>query len=84
MREVVEEIEVEEEIEDGVHSQQPPTDAQIDESTKLSPVTTFKELSERGMVCDTVVNTITQRMGLETMTQVQSLTINETLKGIDV
>lgn len=36
------------------------------------------------MVCPTVVNTLTQEMGLETMTQVQSLTINETLKGGDV
>ena len=78
------EEEIEDEIEDEVHSQRPPSDAQVDEATTLGPVTKFKELSERGMVCDTVVNTITQKMGLETMTQVQSLTINETLKGIDV
>ena len=76
--------EEEERIVDEVHSQQPPSDAQIDEATRHGPVTRFKELYERGMVCNTVVNTITQKMGLETMTQVQSLTINETLKGIDV
>jgi len=76
--------EIEEEIEDEVNSQQPSSDAQINEASKFGPVTRFKELSERGMVCNTVVNILTQKMGLETMTQVQSLTINETLKGIDV
>lgn len=46
--------------------------------------TKFQELADRGMVCKTVIKTLTQDMGLETMTQVQSMTINETLKGIDV
>jgi len=73
-----------EEIVDESNSQRPPSDAQIHEATRYGPVTSFNELSERGMVCNTVVNTITQGMGLETMTEVQSLTINETLKGIDV
>ena len=36
------------------------------------------------MVCPTVVKTLVEDMRLETMTQVQSLTINETLKGGDV
>lgn len=36
------------------------------------------------MVSRPVVNTLIQDMGLETMTSVQSLTINESLKGIDV
>lgn len=36
------------------------------------------------MVVPTVVKTITQGMKLDTMTHVQSLTINETLKGGDV
>lgn len=48
------------------------------------PVTKFAELDERNMVCKTVVQTITKDLGLETMTHVQSLTINETLKGTDV
>ncbi|KAL8660216.1 MAG: hypothetical protein Q9226_000018 [Calogaya cf. arnoldii] len=48
------------------------------------PVTRFIELQERGMVCPTVVKTLVEDMKLETMTQVQSLTINETLKGGDV
>ncbi len=47
-------------------------------------VTKFVELAERNMVCKTVVNTIVRDLELETMTHVQSLTINETLKGIDV
>ena len=47
-------------------------------------VTKFQELADRKMVSPTVVRTITQDMKLETMTQVQSMTINETLKGIDV
>lgn len=47
-------------------------------------VTKFQELADRGMVCKTVIKTLTQDMKLETMTQVQSMTINETLKGIDV
>ena len=75
---------MEEEIENEVFSQEPPSDAQINEATKLGLVTKFKGLSERGMVCNTIIDTITEKMGLETMTQVQSLTINETLKGIDV
>lgn len=65
-------------------TQQPPSGSQIDEGTQYGPVTKFEDLGTRNMVCKTVVNTITKRMGLETMTQVQSLTINETLKGIDV
>lgn len=75
---------MEEEIVDEANSQRPPSDAQTHEATRYGPVTRFNELSERGMVCNTVVETITQGMGLDTMTEVQSLTINETLKGIDV
>ena len=51
---------------------------------QYGPVTKFAELGERNMVCQTVVNRITRDMNLVTMTEVQSLTINETLKGIDV
>ena len=55
-----------------------------DAATSHGPVTKFRDLATRGMVCQTIVNTITKGMGLETMTEVQSKTINETLKGIDV
>lgn len=75
---------VERELEDDFDSRQPPKDKQIREAVHHGPVTRFAELLERGMVCESVVKTITEDMGLETMTQVQSMTINETLKGIDV
>ncbi|KAL8775724.1 MAG: hypothetical protein Q9209_000220 [Squamulea sp. 1 TL-2023] len=72
------------EIEDEVAAEQPPSDAQINQATRHGPVNRFKDLQERGMVCATVVKTLVEDMQLETMTQVQSLTINETLKGGDV
>lgn len=72
------EVEVHETEEHG-EAQPPPSGSQID-----GQVTLFEELGTRNMVCKTVVDTITQEMGLKTMTQVQSLTINETLKGVDV
>lgn len=75
---------VEDEITDEVAAERPPSDAQIDKATQHGPVTRFKELGERGMVCPTIVKTLIEDMKLETMTQVQSLTINETLKGGDV
>ena len=75
---------IEAEIEQEVFSQTPPSDTQIKRALRNGPVTKFKELAERGMVCQTVVDTITKSMGLETMTQVQSLTINESLKGQDM
>ena len=57
---------------------------QSQQARNYGPVTNFEELAQRKMVCDNVVKTITDTMGLKTMTHVQSLTINETLKGIDV
>lgn len=72
------------EIADEVTAQRPPSDVQINQPTQYGPVTEFKQLRDRGMVCPTVVKTLTEDMGMETMTQVQSLTINETLKGVDV
>lgn len=47
-------------------------------------ITKFQDLADQQMVSPTVIKTLTQDMNLETMTQVQSMTINETLKGIDV
>lgn len=72
------------EVEEQVDAQQPPSDSQIDEATQSGLVTRFEDLGTRNLVCQTIVNSLTQDMGLETMTQVQSLTIDETLKGIDV
>lgn len=61
-----------------------PSDRGIDEATQLRPDTRFQDLADKGLVDKTVIETITRRMGLSTMTQVQSLTINEALKGVDV
>lgn len=66
---------LEEDIKRNANTPPPPAGA---------PVTRFTELEERGLVCKTVVRTLTSGMRLETMTEVQSKTINETLKGIDV
>lgn len=48
------------------------------------PVTRFEDLATRGLVHPNIVNTITKSMKLETMTDVQTRTINEALSGIDV
>ena len=53
-------------------------------STIKSPLTKFQELADQKLVCKTVIDTITNDMNIETMTEVQSMTIKETLKGIDV
>lgn len=47
------------------------------------PVTRFQELADRGLVSDKIIRNITEKMGLSTMTDVQSMTINATLKGDD-
>jgi len=83
-RAVLENEAIEAEVEQDVKTQRPPSGTQMLETTSDGPVLRFKELAERNMVCQTVIDTITKTMGLETMTQVQSLTINETLKGVDV
>jgi len=72
------------EIEQEVYAEESPSDAQIKQATKQGPATKFKDLADRGLVCRTVVDTLTKDMGLETMTQVQSLTLNESLKGADM
>ncbi|KAI9737537.1 MAG: hypothetical protein M1834_009692 [Cirrosporium novae-zelandiae] len=60
-------------------------DSSISEQTaKLGPPKRFEELGTRGLVNRTVVRTLTDTMKLDQMTEVQSLTINETLKGLDV
>ncbi|KAF7931975.1 uncharacterized protein EAE97_008996 [Botrytis byssoidea] len=44
----------------------------------------FDELTKYGLVHPNVVNEITQTMKLETMTEVQTLTINQALQGHDI
>lgn len=46
-------------------------------------VTRFSELAERGLVSRNIVGAI-NRMGIDSMTDVQRMTINQTLKGTDV
>ena len=75
---------VEGELSQQVHAEKPPSDVEISAATRHGPVTKFKDLAEQGLVCRTIVDTITDDMRLETMTQVQSLTLNESLKGIDM
>ena len=75
---------IEGEIEQEVHSQKPPSGDQLNRAVKTGPATTFAELAERQLVCQTVVNTITGTMGLTTMTPVQSLTLEKSLQGQDM
>ena len=77
-----------EEEEDVVNEQathaSPPSARQDSQAAEYGPVTKFQELGDRRLVCKTVVDTLTRDMRLETMTDVQSLTINESLKGLDM
>ena len=47
-------------------------------------LTTFAELAEHGIIDPKIIETITKRMGIHTMTDVQRMTINECLDGVDV
>ncbi|ELR04403.1 hypothetical protein VC83_02156 [Pseudogymnoascus destructans] len=47
-------------------------------------ITKFQELADRGHVHPAIIKEITDTMGHDTMTDVQQLTIAETLKGTDV
>lgn len=48
------------------------------------PITDFDQLATQGLVDPGIVRNITQGMGIKTMTEVQSRTINEALKGADM
>lgn len=48
------------------------------------PATMFAELATRGLVHPNIINTITKKMKIETMTDVQQKTINEALSGVDM
>lgn len=45
--------------------------------------TKFQELADGGLVHKSVIREITERMGHHTMTPVQTLTVNQALKGVD-
>jgi ATP-dependent RNA helicase MSS116 len=67
---------VEEQIEEDNHKPSPPSNNE--------PVTKFAELESRGLVDGSVIRAITTNMRLESMTEVQSATIHEALKGVDM
>lgn len=62
----------------------PSQGAPAGEAADTGRATKFAQLAERSLVDKVIIRTLTQTMGLETMTEVQSLTINEALKGKDV
>ena len=74
----------EEEIKDQADSPEPPSGLERGIKAHHGPITKFEELSQRGLVSKPVVDRIVRDMGLTTMTQVQSLTIEELLGGRDV
>ncbi|KZF25154.1 DEAD-domain-containing protein [Xylona heveae TC161] len=69
------------------HRHQPDASAVLEarkEPKDASLITEFQQLGDDGLVHDKVVRTITQNMGLSTMTEVQSMTLSEIIKGTDV
>ena len=71
-------------VEQESNTVRPTTDTQAKSSADDGPVTKFRELAERGIASPVVIDTLTRQMGLENMTHVQTLTINEIIKGHDV
>lgn len=51
---------------------------------EVQEVTKFQQLIDRNLVHPNVVTAITEGMGHETMTDVQTLTINQGLQGTDM
>jgi ATP-dependent RNA helicase MSS116 len=47
-------------------------------------ITNFQELAERNLIHPNIIRTITERMGLRTLTDVQSQTIESSLRGNDM
>ena len=81
----MEDADVDEAYQEAQHSPRPyEQTSHSNGSTIQSPLTKFQELADQKLVCKTVIDTIIKDMKLETMTEVQSMTIKETLKGVDV
>jgi ATP-dependent RNA helicase MSS116 len=74
----------------SLHSSFPKFSAAVaQESTEIETsqrIEKFAELGEQGFIDSTIIKNITHpaRMNLETMTEVQSLTLREIVKGDDV
>lgn len=56
----------------------------LSQDTGENEYTTFEQLGENGLVSPRVIDTITRRMNIHTMTDVQRMTLNHCLDGSDV
>src|SRR5256885_13869045 len=65
----------EEEFDSGSHEE---------EARHDGPITNFQQLADQGLVNKYIIRNITENLKLRIMTEVQSMTIKETLKGVDV
>jgi ATP-dependent RNA helicase MSS116 len=54
------------------------------EPVEDSRITQFQELATRQLVNPKIIQNITKKMNINTMTEIQSLTIHETLEGDDL
>ncbi|KAI9794479.1 MAG: hypothetical protein M1833_000392 [Piccolia ochrophora] len=75
---------VSDDVEAQVDAPRPPSSTQIDDATARGPLTQFQQLSDRNLMDSKLVRSLTEGMRLSNMTQVQSMTISETLDGADV
>lgn len=73
-----------EEIQEQVQSHKSSSGVKAGGRRRDGPITLFSDLAQRGLVSQPVIDTIVGGMGLKTMTQVQTLTIEELLKGRDM
>ncbi|KAE9363744.1 DEAD-domain-containing protein [Stipitochalara longipes BDJ] len=59
-------------------------DGSIEQPASFKEITKFQELVEQDMVHPNVIGEITKGMGHHTMTEVQTMTINQGLQGTDI
>jgi ATP-dependent RNA helicase MSS116 len=59
-------------------------DGSIEQPAEFKEFTKFQELMEQDMVHPNVIEEITKGMGHHTMTEVQTMTINQGLQGTDM
>ncbi|KAI9764928.1 MAG: hypothetical protein M1840_007953 [Geoglossum simile] len=71
-------------IEEDIQEHIPPLRSGTGRDAHRGQITRFQELADQQLIDHDVIRTITKRMRLETMTEVQSLTIRESLSGSDI
>jgi ATP-dependent RNA helicase MSS116 len=61
-------------------------ESEVKETSQQEIITEFADLQTSGLISPSLIRNITapNRMGLKTMTDVQSQTINQMLQGVDV